>query len=217
MQLDKIPKAGTTITRKRFWDKARDTIVSLQKKAGRNVSVDERKGLGTVINIPDDNRGRGGGGCCTISSIRLQVHLTGCVHKLVTGDCACLTFDCSYDHTWNCPSDFNCDPCSENQTLTLNDQDNSGCISCVDGGTPTGSTDFTVNLFPFSGPPSIEVCVDPSFNCNPPNCGITTGGGNFCVIDDWMSETCPVGTYNWADEFHTSGFDLSYEITLTVT
>lgn len=54
MNLDKIPKIGTTITRKRFWDKARDTVVSLQKQAGRNVSVDERQGNGTVINVTRD-------------------------------------------------------------------------------------------------------------------------------------------------------------------
>lgn len=51
MNLDKIPKPGTTITRKRFWDKARDIVLSLQKKEGRNVSVDERQGAGTVINV----------------------------------------------------------------------------------------------------------------------------------------------------------------------
>ena len=51
MNIDKIPKVGTTIGRKRFWDKARDVVVSLQKKEGRNVSVDERKGAGTVINV----------------------------------------------------------------------------------------------------------------------------------------------------------------------
>ena len=193
--------------------------MSLQKKAGRNVSVDERKGAGTVINIPDDNRSRGGGGggCCTISSIRLQVRLTGCVHLLEVGDCGCLTFDCSYDHTWDCPEDFDCDPCSENQTLTWNDVDNEECISCGDGGaTATGTTDFNVTLFPFSDPPSIEVCVDPSFHCNPPNCGITTGGANFCVLDDWPSETCPINVYTWSDEFHESGYDMTYEITLTV-
>ena len=63
MNLDPIPKAGTTNGRKRFWDKTRDVVMSLQKKAGRNVSVDERKGQGTVINVTREN-GVITGACC---------------------------------------------------------------------------------------------------------------------------------------------------------
>lgn len=64
MNLDKIPKVGTTITRKRFWDKARDIVLSLQKKEGRNVSVDERQGLGTVINVTREPGTVATGACC---------------------------------------------------------------------------------------------------------------------------------------------------------
>lgn len=38
--------------------------MSLQKKEGRNVSVDERQGLGTVINVTRDKGGEIKGACC---------------------------------------------------------------------------------------------------------------------------------------------------------
>lgn len=74
MNLDKIPKTGTTITRKRFWDKARDTVMSLQKKEGRNVSVDERQGLGTVINVIRERPAPGTptGACCVGTDCTIQ-------------------------------------------------------------------------------------------------------------------------------------------------
>lgn len=70
MNLDKIPKPGTTAIRKRFWDKARDAVLSLQKKAGTNVSVEEQQGQGTVINVV---RGTGAdcGGCVCIDTVEL--------------------------------------------------------------------------------------------------------------------------------------------------
>lgn len=158
--------------------------------------------------------------CCEVSSIRLQVHLTGCVHKLVTGDCACLTFDCSYDHTWTCPSDFDCNPCMGNQSILLNDVDNSDCITCSDGNTPNGSTDLTVSIFPFSAPATVLVSIDPSFLCDDSpghhSCGLSPGGGNFSVIDNWPSETCPINAYSWEGDSDDSGHDLHYVITLTI-
>lgn len=92
MNLDKIPKSGTTISRKRFWDKARDIVLSLQKKAGRNVSVDERQGFGTVINVI---REQGTSGSCFCD---LPPDCDGDEHNLyftfdgITIPCNCIDF-----------------------------------------------------------------------------------------------------------------------------
>ncbi len=70
MNLDKFTGPGSTPSRRRFWDKARDVVISLQKLEGNNVSVDERQGAGTVINVPFDNRGRPSstnGACCGVA------------------------------------------------------------------------------------------------------------------------------------------------------
>ncbi len=53
MNLDKFTGSGSTPSRRAFWDKVTDAVLSSQKQEGRNVSVDEHQGLGTVINFPD--------------------------------------------------------------------------------------------------------------------------------------------------------------------
>lgn len=80
MQLAEILKEGTTISRKKFWDKTREIVLSLQKKAGRNVSVDERKGLGTVINVVREIGGEAEptGACC---------HETECTEGVTQSAC----------------------------------------------------------------------------------------------------------------------------------
>lgn len=65
MNVPKILKPGTTSGRKAFWDSIAETVEKLQKKAGRNVSVNQHQGYGTIINV---NRERGSpgdtGACC---------------------------------------------------------------------------------------------------------------------------------------------------------
>ncbi len=250
MNLDKFTGPGSTPSRRKFWDKVQQAVMASQKTQGRNASVDEREGQGTVINFPDQTPSTSGTGaccfsdgscsietaaecesdggfylgdgtscddcpCCSMSSITLHVRLTGCVH-IVTGDCGCLTFDCTYDKTWTCPDDFSCYPCSGNQTVELLNVDNSGCFTCSGGRTPTGFTDLHVTIFPFSGPPSVEVNIDPSFICGTNFCGITHGGHNLGVTDDWPSEKCPINVYTWSGDSNNSGEDVHYEITLTI-
>lgn len=68
MNLTKIPKQGTTITRKAFWDKVSDIVIGSQKLPGKNVSVDVREGFGSIISTnPERDNSQGGGGlgaCC---------------------------------------------------------------------------------------------------------------------------------------------------------
>jgi hypothetical protein len=47
---------GSTSKRRAFWDAARLAVLASQKKAGRNVTVDEHPGQGTVINVTDRTR-----------------------------------------------------------------------------------------------------------------------------------------------------------------
>lgn len=86
MNLPPISKSGTTITRKSFWDKARLSVLSSQKIAGRFVTVDEHIGQGTVINVNDTSARRSGGGThhCTTGDT-ISVAFTGIV------SCGCLT------------------------------------------------------------------------------------------------------------------------------
>ena len=67
MKLEPIPKDGTTLTRKAFWDKVAEVVNASQKKQGKNISVDVHDGYGSVINVPGSRSGSGGGGVCCIS------------------------------------------------------------------------------------------------------------------------------------------------------
>lgn len=67
MRLRPFRGRGSTVPRRIFWDKLVAQINSLQKIAGRNVSIYEHKGKGTVINI--DRCCQGAAGACCISGI----------------------------------------------------------------------------------------------------------------------------------------------------
>lgn len=70
MNLKPFKGPGSTPSRRRFWDTVTQAVIASQKVAGQNVTVDEHPGMGSVINVPDSHRGRGGGGggatgaCC---------------------------------------------------------------------------------------------------------------------------------------------------------
>ncbi len=53
MNLDKFTGSGSTPSRRRFWNNVADAVMSLRKTEGRNVSIQEHQGLGTVINFLD--------------------------------------------------------------------------------------------------------------------------------------------------------------------
>lgn len=65
MKLDPFTGPGSTPSRRRFWDQARESVLSLRKAAGRNVTVDEHEGKGTFVNIADTSSRRAGGGAAT--------------------------------------------------------------------------------------------------------------------------------------------------------
>ncbi len=62
--MNKFTGPGSTPSRRRFWDKVQQAVTAAQKKAGRNASVDEREGQGTVINFPDQTPSIVTGACC---------------------------------------------------------------------------------------------------------------------------------------------------------
>ncbi len=67
VNLDSFTGPGSTPSRRRFWDKITQAVIASQKVEGRNVSCDEHQGMGTLISIPNPNRGRPGpnqGACC---------------------------------------------------------------------------------------------------------------------------------------------------------
>ncbi len=53
MNLDKFTGSGSTPSRRAFWDKVAEALLASQKREGRNASVQEHQGQGTVINFPD--------------------------------------------------------------------------------------------------------------------------------------------------------------------
>lgn len=66
MKISKIPKPGTTQIRKAFWDEVYDFVSGQRKLAGKNVSVDEFDGYGSIISVNPQRGGSGVaiGACC---------------------------------------------------------------------------------------------------------------------------------------------------------
>jgi hypothetical protein len=51
MNLPKFTGPGSTPIRRRFWDQIAQTVIASRKVQGRNVTVSEHPGKGTVINV----------------------------------------------------------------------------------------------------------------------------------------------------------------------
>ncbi len=66
MNLDSFTGSGSTPSRRRFWDKVTAYVIAAQKVAGRNVSVAEHQGKGTLINVVRERGPATGttGACC---------------------------------------------------------------------------------------------------------------------------------------------------------
>ncbi len=58
MNLKPFTGPGSTPSRRRFWDQVTEVVIASQKIAGRNVTVDEHIGQGTVINVGDTSTRR---------------------------------------------------------------------------------------------------------------------------------------------------------------
>lgn len=56
MNLDRFSGAGSTPSRRRFWDKVQSAVMASRKVAGRNITIDEHSGAGSVINAPNRSR-----------------------------------------------------------------------------------------------------------------------------------------------------------------
>lgn len=80
MNLRPFPaRTGSTGPRRRFWDDARTIVIASQKIAGKNVSVDEHIGKGTVINVDRDQSAQTATGACCVGNV--------CTPDLTESDC----------------------------------------------------------------------------------------------------------------------------------
>lgn len=80
MQITPFNDKGSTALRREFWRKVHEAVRTIQKSAGRNVSIDERRGFGTVINVDRKVRAPAPSDCPC-----LKVVFSG-----VTFDCGCI-------------------------------------------------------------------------------------------------------------------------------
>lgn len=95
MKSNKIPKQGTTLTRKDFWDTVLDIVGTQKKVEGRNVKVTEFDGYGTIID-----------------AIRERA-------ATVSGCGACSLPDCVCPHAISCEIKFDSDDTSGQDFLEI--------------------------------------------------------------------------------------------------
>ncbi len=155
---------GSTASRRRFWDQVTDAIESSRKLAGRNVTIDEHPGKGTVINVDDTSARRPPptsttGACCVGDECS------------ITTESACIAKGGTYQGDGS--------PCDPNPCTTPD------CTTCDDlpPTNPTGppvhinitvAMSGTCNDFTFSG--SVTYDQDLGFGLEGP-----VEGHNFCA------------------------------------
>ncbi len=69
MNLEPFTGPGSTPSRRRFWDKVTAYVIAAQKVAGRNVSVAEHQGKGTLINSTRGYGAKGVLGACCVDGV----------------------------------------------------------------------------------------------------------------------------------------------------
>jgi len=143
MKIERIPKVGTTPTRRKFWDDLRNVILASQKLAGRNVTVDEHYGAGSVINVADVRRPTGG--ACCIDGECSVISSTDCADaggNFLGGGSTCEGVDCTQGAC--CDEDGSCTVTTEVECTGVYQGDGTDCDSnpcpppgtgacCVDG------------------------------------------------------------------------------------
>lgn len=100
MQLEKFTGPGSTKPRRAFWDKIVDTILASQKREGKNVSVNECYGLGTIINAA---RERGTPVECDCPREVSEISgftMSFTAHYVGDGVTSCPEDECSDTQTW---------------------------------------------------------------------------------------------------------------------
>ncbi len=172
MNLDSFTGPGSTPSRRRFWDKVTAYVIASQKVAGKNVSVSEHEGKGTLINV---TRGRAAAGnpCDNLEAASINLHVEGvtscpglfdCID--VNGDWMLPFFDSG---TWELDQEFDCGPFP----ITL-----SFIVDC------TGGAGFAVNItvggttFWFSG----VGATWPAAESNVRTCDFDAGSGGTASI-----------------------------------
>ncbi len=122
MNLDSFTGAGSTPSRRRFWDKVTQAVLASQKIEGKNVSVAEFPGMGTIINAKRDQ------GTTPIEACPDPISLS---FSGVTFDCDCTPFDDPPTQSFivTDEGDVNSLAMAMDLNLTLS----TGCSDCPDG------------------------------------------------------------------------------------
>ncbi len=167
MNIDSFTGTGSTPSRRRFWDKVTQAVIASQKIAGKNVSVDEHQGYGSIISVNPQRQGSTNptGACC---------YDDGTCDDLTESDCN------DAGGNWQ-GSDT---PCSEGLCVGVCCE----CSGCVDDSTPDScaSDGGTFGDFQTTCADDPAPCPDASGAC----CSDDGHGG--CTI---TTEADCVGTY----------------------
>jgi hypothetical protein len=221
MSLDPFEGSGSTPLRRKFWNEARNAVLSLRKVAGRNVTVDEHPGKGTVINISDTSSRRhpvGGGSpgatgaCCIgdVCSIRTAASCASAGGHYLGNGTTCSGVDCT--HGACCFDDGSC--AVETSSSCSGHYQGNGTLcegtDCTDGGTGTSGA----------------CCVGSVCSISTPAACATAGGtyqGDNSVCDPnpcYEPCACGFGTFDgspgsFRTRSYSTTFNASYDIPST--
>src|SRR5215468_8148228 len=98
MNLKRFTGEGSTKTRRSFWNELFDAVTQSQKRSGRNVSIRETPGTGTLINVTRERGALATGACCTDGECTITTR-SECENgggHYVGDNIACDSVDCSH-------------------------------------------------------------------------------------------------------------------------
>ncbi len=187
MNLDKFTGPGSTPSRRRFWDKVQELVMASQKMPGRNASVDERRGKGTIITFPDQTPSAPQmGGCCVDGdcSITTESDCSDAGGNYLGNSSTCDDVDCTQgacckDGDCSITTSEDCDGTYQGDGTTCDDVDCGEATSgacCID--------DDCSILSPAGCSDAGGVYQGDDITCDDVTCGTPPCGG--CFFDDGM-------------------------------
>lgn len=204
----KIEKDGTTKTRKAFFDSIADLVSASRKIAGKNISVNEQIGYGSIISVnPQRGSGSGSGsgsGCSGGFTVIVDIHATG-------SDTSCPTLDLTDSFSVVTPGNFDVrrrciGGCSTGFESAVSYQ---GSVSCSDNS-------FSMTFVGGTGHGNgISICCgDDSQSCDPDSGLFSCSCYSVSAIPDVLGITEP-GVYHFHYDFTSPVRSLDVTITIT--
>ncbi len=186
MNLDSFTGAGSTPSRRRFWDKVTQAVIASQKVSGRFVTVDEHPGKGSVINVDRKIGSVTTGACCgtgdwpsNTCSIQTEADCLSSMGNYLGDGTPCEGLDC------------NSGACCVGTGLTLGDCVDEADFLCVSPSIFHGYGTACADIRCEGSCAVCKFCLGPINSCD---CGFGAYDCHYSCFDNLTFDECSANT-----------------------